>query len=90
MKKLERRKPKKKGGWAGSDLRRPRRRICKFCAAKVTAIDYKDIGLLRNFLSDRAKIMPRRISGTCSRHQRTLAVAVKRSRLMGLLPYAVN
>lgn len=87
MKKFERKKPR---GPRTNDMRRPRRRVCKFCAAKVKAIDYKDSGLLKNFLSDRAKIMPRRLSGTCSRHQRALAHSVKRARILGFLPFTVN
>ncbi len=87
MKKFDRKKPKTRGGAEG---RRPRRRICKFCAAKVKGIDYKDTSFLKNFISDRAKIMPRRITGTCSKHQRQLAVAIKRSRFLGALPYSIQ
>ena len=87
MKKFERRKPRPR---QPGDMRRQRRRICKFCAAKAKVIDYKDAGFLKNFISDRAKIMPRRMTGTCSRHQRRLAVAVKRARLLGFLPFAIN
>ncbi len=87
MKKFERRKPKPRGP---GDVRRARRRICKFCASHVTNIDYKDAGFLKNFISDRAKIMPRRITGTCSKHQRELAQAVKRSRFLGFMPYTIN
>jgi len=64
-----------------------RRKVCRFCAEKKDSIDYKDIQTLRNFVSDRGKIVPRRISGNCARHQRVLSTAVKRSRNIALLPF---
>ncbi|MBI5182686.1 MAG: 30S ribosomal protein S18 [Nitrospirae bacterium] len=64
-----------------------RRRVCRFCAEKKDSIDYKDAQTLRNFISDRGKIMPRRISGTCAKHQRALSNAIKRSRNIALLPF---
>ncbi len=64
-----------------------RRRVCAFCADKVTSIDYKDPMRLRRFLSDRARIEPRRKTGTCAKHQRWLASALKRARHLALLPY---
>ncbi|MGH7254193.1 MAG: 30S ribosomal protein S18 [Nitrospirales bacterium] len=64
-----------------------RRRVCRFCFDK-TPIDYKDVGLLKNFLTERGRIVPRRISGTCMRHQRELTVAIKRARSIALLAYA--
>ncbi len=67
--------------------RRPRRKVCAFCAEKATSIDYKDASKLRRFLTERGKISPRRASGTCAKHQRQLAVAIKRARVMALLPY---
>ncbi|MDL2238430.1 30S ribosomal protein S18 [Christensenellaceae bacterium OttesenSCG-928-K19] len=67
--------------------RRPRRKVCAFCADKMDSIDYKDIARLRKFLTERGKITPRRASGTCAKHQRQLAVAIKRARVMALLPY---
>lgn len=66
---------------------RKRKKICQFCAEKVEAIDYKDTLRLRKFISERAKILPRRITGTCAMHQRALTVAVKRARIVALLPY---
>jgi len=66
----------------------PRRRFCSFCANKVGDIDYKDIKLLSGYISDRGKIEPRRRTGTCARHQRALAMAIKRARHLALLPYA--
>lgn len=65
----------------------PRRRVCAFCAGKIAEIDYKDAGKLRGFITDRGKIAPRRRTGTCARHQRTLARAIKRARHIALLPY---
>ena len=65
----------------------PRRKICSFCKDKVKTIDYKDPVKLRRYISDRAKIEPRRRSGTCAKHQRLLAMAVKRARYLALLPY---
>ena len=64
-----------------------RRKVCRFCAEKKDDIDYKDIQTLRNFVSDRGKIVPRSISGNCARHQRVLSTAVKRSRNIALLPF---
>ena len=65
----------------------PRRKVCSFCANKVEVIDYKDAEKLRGFISDRAKIQPRRRTGTCARHQRALAIAIKKARHLALLPY---
>ena len=67
--------------------RRPRKKVCAFCAEKVTEIDYKDTAKLRKFLSERGKIAPRRTSGVCAKHQRDLAIAIKRARVRALLPY---
>lgn len=64
-----------------------RRKVCRFCADPNLVIDYKDPGMLRYFITERGKIIPRRISGTCARHQRRLAVAIKRARKIALLPY---
>lgn len=68
----------------------PRRKVCTFCVDKVTSIDYKDIARLRRHLSERGKIEPRRKTGTCARHQRALAVALKRARHVALLPYTAE
>ncbi len=67
--------------------RRPRRKVCAFCADKNETIDYKDAAKLRKYLTERGKIAPRRASGTCAKHQRELAMAIKRARIMALLPY---
>ena len=67
--------------------RRPKRKVCSFCAERATFIDYKEINRLRRFVTERGKILPRRVSGNCARHQRILAVAIKRARELALLPY---
>lgn len=67
-----------------------RRKVCKFCVDRVDYIDYKDVRLLQQFVPERAKILPRRISGTCARHQRTLQQAIKRARHLALLPFATD
>ncbi len=67
-----------------------RKKVCIFCQDKVNGIDYKDVAKLRKFISERAKILPRRVSGTCALHQRELNVAIKRAREMALLPYVSN
>ncbi len=64
-----------------------RRKVCAFCVGKIKAIDYKDAEKLRNYITDRAKIAPRRRTGTCAKHQRILATAIKRARHLALLPY---
>lgn len=67
--------------------RRPKRKVCAFCVDKVETIDYKDVPRLRRYLSERAKIVPRRVTGTCARHQRQLTISIKRARHLALLPY---
>ncbi|MBE6825176.1 MAG: 30S ribosomal protein S18 [Ruminococcus sp.] len=67
--------------------RKARRKVCGFCVDKVENIDYKDIARLRRYMSERAKILPRRVTGTCAAHQRALTVAIKRARHLALLPY---
>ncbi len=70
------------------NMRRARRKVCSFCVDKaLKSIDYKDCAKLRRFISDRAKILPRRVTGTCAEHQRKLTVAIKRARYLALLPY---
>src|SRR5438105_8633506 len=71
-------------------MRRPRRKVCTFCVDKVQRIDYKDVGRIRRYISDRGKIDPRRKSGTCAKHQRMLTTALKRARLMAMLPYTAD
>ena len=77
-----------RGGPGGA--RRPRRRVCSFCVEKVQKIDYKDVGRIRRYISERGKIDPRRKSGTCAKHQRMLTSALKRARFMALLPYTAD
>ena len=67
--------------------RRPKRKVCTFCVEKATFIDYKEVNRLRRFVTERGKILPRRVSGNCAKHQRALAVAIKRARELALLPY---
>ena len=78
---------------AGQGQRRSlfrRRKVCKFCADKIDDINYKDVKLLSGFVPERAKVLPRRISGTCAKHQRKLRVAIMRARVLALLPYAAD
>lgn len=76
---------------AKRNFKRPmRRKVCNFCIEKATAIDYKDIGKLRKCIAENGKINPRRMSGVCAKHQRELAVAVKRARIMALLPFVAE
>jgi small subunit ribosomal protein S18 len=67
-----------------------RRKPCKFCADENLKIDYKDQALLKYFITDRGKLVPRRISGNCAKHQREIAVAVQRARMIALMPFAVT
>ena len=69
---------------------RRRKKVCTFCADKIDHIDYKDINRLKKCVSDRAKILPRRISGACAKHQRQITVAIKRARHVALLPYIAD
>ena len=70
------------------DGRKGRKMVCSFCVDKIETIDYKDVAKLRRFISERAKILPRRVTGTCARHQRQLTVAIKRARHLALLPFS--
>ena len=74
------------GRWGGGKFA-PKRKFCSFCAGKMKCIDYKDTAMLGRFISDRGKIEPRRRTGTCNRHQHTLAMAVKQARHVALLPF---
>ena len=78
---------------AGQGQRRSlfrRKKVCKFCADKIDDINYKDVKLLSGFVPERAKVLPRRISGTCAKHQRKLRVAIMRARVLALLPYLAD
>ena len=70
--------------------RRPRRKVCTLCVDKVEHIDYKDVAKLRRFITERGKILPRRISGNCAKHQRQVTVAIKRARNIALLPFTAE
>lgn len=72
------------------DRRKPKRKVCSFCVDKIKCVDYKDVGRLKRFLSDRGKILPRRLTGNCAGHQRQLTVAIKRARLLAMLPFTVE
>jgi small subunit ribosomal protein S18 len=70
--------------------RKPKKRVCNFCVDKAVAIEYKEIDKLRRFITERGKILPRRISGNCAKHQRLMTEAVKRARNIALLPYTIE
>lgn len=70
--------------------RKAKKKVCQFCVDKVDYIDYKDVAKLRRFVSERAKILPRRVTGTCAKHQRQLTTAIKRARHIALMPYSAD
>ena len=70
--------------------KRPRRKVCDFCVNKIEYIDYKDVNRLRRSINERGKILPRRMTGNCAKHQRQLSEAIKRARAIALLPYTVD
>ena len=70
--------------------RKQRRKVCSFCVDKVQHIDYKDPGRVRRMVNERGKILPRRMSGTCAKHQRQLSIAIKRARMIALMPYTTD
>jgi small subunit ribosomal protein S18 len=87
----ETREPREQRDGARAPFRNKRRKkVCAFCADKVDYIDYKDTARIRKNLSERAKILPRRVTGTCARHQRQLTIAVKRARHLALIPYITD
>ena len=77
-------------GGGGRGPKRQHRKVCSFCVEKIRYIDYKEISRLRRFVSDRGKILPRRVTGTCARHQRPLTTALERARAIALLPYTTE
>jgi small subunit ribosomal protein S18 len=102
---MQRRGPSGPGGGSGGDDRRGgpggqqggkkkffyrRKRVCKFCVEKIEYIDFKDVKTLQQFIPERGKILPRRISGTCALHQRKLQNAIKRARIAALLPFTAD
>ena len=70
--------------------RGPRKKVCSFCVDKIESINYKEIGRLQRYVSERGKILPRRISGNCAKHQRQVTLAVKRARSIALLPFTTE
>jgi len=86
---LNRRGGERTGG-GGGKMRKPKKKVCNFCIDKVECIDYKDVNKLRRYISERGKIIPRRISGNCAKHQRQLTVAIKRARNIAFLPYTTD
>ena len=74
----------------GGKGRRPRKKVCQFCQEKTTHIDYKDLGKLKKYTTERGKILPRRITGACAKHQRMVTRAIKRARTIALLPYVAD
>ena len=82
--------PRERRGPKPSTLRKTKKKYCQFCADRTVSIDYKDIALLRKFMSDRGKIRARRVTGNCTQHQRLVATAVKNAREMALLPYSTR
>jgi small subunit ribosomal protein S18 len=86
----DRKDRKDRGDRKGGPLRRGRPKVCYFCKEKVAYIDYKDTALLRRFVSDRGKIRARRVTGSCARHQRDVALAVKNAREMAIMPYTLR
>ena len=70
--------------------RRPKKKVCSFCVDKVDRVDFKEANRLRRYVSERGKMLPRRVSGNCAKHQRQLTVAIKQARVMALLPFTVE
>ena len=68
----------------------PKKKVCQFCVDKATEIDYKDVAKLRKYITEKGKMMPRRMTGVCAKHQRFLSDAIKRARVMALLPYKAD
>ena len=68
-------------------MKRPRKKVCSFCVEKIDDIDYKDVNRLKKYVSERAKIVPRRMKGVCAKHQRRFTTAIKRARHLALMPY---
>lgn len=71
-------------------VRRPRRKICQGCVDHIESVDYKDLVMLRRFISERGKILPRRVTGICAKHQRKINLAIKRARAIALLPFSAD
>lgn len=85
---MEPKKPETNNEEKGKRMRRaPKKKVCAFCVEKAEEIDYKDVAKLKRYITEKGKIIPRRTSGMCAEHQRALAVAIKRARVMALLPF---
>lgn len=88
---MDRREDRKDGARrGGGKMRRAKKKVCAFCADKSAVIDYKDVSKLRKYVTERGKILPRRISGNCAKHQRELTDAIKRARNIALLPFTTE
>ncbi len=70
--------------------RRPKKKVCSFCVDKIELVDFKEVIRLRRFVSERGKMLPRRVSGNCAKHQRQLTTAIKQARIMALLPFTLE
>ncbi|MDR1801794.1 MAG: 30S ribosomal protein S18 [Lachnospiraceae bacterium] len=81
------RNSRSEGGYKKRPMGRRRKKVCAFCGKEGSEIDYKDVAKLRKFISERGKILPRRITGSCAKHQRALTAAIKRARHIALMPY---
>lgn len=77
-------------GKGGMRMKRAKKKVCSFCVDKVEDIDYKEVAKIRKYISERGKILPRRISGSCAKHQRQLTTAIKRARHIALLPFTTD
>lgn len=80
----------RRGGFHGKRDDRRRNKVCHFCVDKVNTVDYKNVQLLRHFVAERGRILPRRRTGACAKHQRMVSVAIKRARQMAMLPYSAE
>ncbi len=81
---------RKKAAGGGKKFKAKKQKVCWFCSNSVERVDYKEVDRLRRYMDDRGKIYPRRITGTCAKHQRQLTNAIKRARVMALLPFVVD
>ncbi len=87
---MARKKPRDKRSEAAAAKKPPKKKVCQFCKDKTAYVDYKDVGMLRRYMSERGKIRARRVTGNCSQHQLDVATAFKNSREMSLLPYTTG
>ena len=71
-------------------VRRPRRKVCQCCVDHIDTVDYKDVEKLKKYVTERGKILPRRVTGTCAKHQRKIVLAIKRARAIALLPFSAD